>query len=169
MGNTRCVTHSCHLPSTALAFTIFRTSPKVHHRFCERMALYFSGWMLCTRLKKSWVDWPWIFNSGPHLDVGGTWVGAPSSMDPPLLDSIWRSKGFLLNWICRPLLTSYFYMAIYTNDPTDDISLPIKVCCFTWIGCPTIEGGFVLGWCPLSSPLLTNFPLTLKKVVTSIR
>ena len=72
-------------------------------------------------------------------------------------------------WEGQRSSTCYFYMAIYTNDPTVDISLPIKVCCFTWIGCPTFEGGFVLGWCPLSSPLLTNFPLTLKKVVTSIR
>ena len=42
-------------------------------------------------------------------------------------------------------MTCYFYMAIYTNDPTDDISLPIKVCCFTLSGCSTFEGGLVLG------------------------
>ena len=41
-------------------------------------------------------------------------------------------------------------------------SIWFKVCCFTLSGCPTFEGGFVLGWCPLSSPLLTNFPLTFE-------
>ena len=74
-------------------------------------------------------------------------------MDPPLLDSIWRSKGFLLNCIWRPLLTSYFYMAIYTNDRWHFFQ--IKSCSFTLSWCPTFEGDALLRWSP---QLWTNFP-----------
>ena len=146
---------------------------------------------LTALFEKNWVDWP-RFSTPDHNQMwagqrSSSWAvkwfrcGWDMGLAVWVLDYRWRffaiddrrsrtlccsgwwSKCCPLSWTTLWRVTSTWQFIPMIRPMTFLCrSIWFKVCCFTLSGCPTFEGGFVLGWCPQSSPLLTNFPLTFE-------